>query len=256
MSLGMAVLVGLVAAIQYYDIIATQIFPANYIIYAVIIGALMGDPLTGLVVGSTVQLMSLGVAALGGSSVPNYGMVAVISTALTIATGQPVAVGVAVGIVAGTLWVQLDVVVKIVNGFIARKSQKYCEEKKFKKMEYTLLLCIAVQMPSVFLPTFITCAFGQSVTDFITNYLPGWFTDGLTLATGMLPVVGMALLLGFMPTKKYLGFVAIGFVLAAYLNLSILPVAIIGAAVAYEYYKRQAAATTAAVNAGGMDEDE
>ena len=51
--------------------------------------------------------------------------------------------------------------------------------------------------------------------------------------------------------------VAIGFVLVAYMNLSILPVAIVGAAVAYEYYKRQAASTTETVAVeGGFDEDE
>ncbi len=36
------------------------------------------------------------------------------------------------------------------------------------------------------------------------------------------------MLLTYMPTKKYIGFVAIGFVLVAYMNLSILPVAIVG----------------------------
>ena len=41
------------------------------------------------------------------------------------------------------------------------------------------------------------------------------------------------------------------------MNLSILPVAIVGAAVAYEYYKRQAASTTETVAVeGGFDEDE
>ena len=65
------------------------------------------------------------------------------------------------------------------------------------------------------------------------------------------------MLLTYMPTKKYIGFVAIGFVLVAYMNLSVLPVAIVGAAVAYEYYKRQAASTTETVAVeGGFDEDE
>ncbi len=256
MSIVMALAVAVIAALQYYDIIATQIWAANYMIWAVIMGAVMGDPLTGLIIGATVQLMSLGVAALGGSSVPNYGMVAVISTALTISTGQPMAVGVAVGIAVGTLWVELDVLVKITNGFIVRKSQRYCEHKKFKSMEHMLLLCPVVQMASVFIPTFIVCVFGQSVADFITQSLPSWFTGGLTIATGMLPVVGMALLLGFMPAKKYFGFVAVGFVLSAYLQLGVLPIAILGAAVAFEYYKKQSSAVQTAVSVGRMDEDE
>lgn len=74
---------------------------------------------------------------------------------------------------------------------------------------------------------------------------------GLTIACGMLPVIGIGMLLTYMPTKKYIGFVAIGFVLVAYMNLSVLPVAIVGAAVAYEYYKRQAVSTTETVSVEG-----
>ena len=43
------------------------------VIVGMIAGLIMGDMNTGLVIGGTFQLMSLGVAALGGSSAPNYG---------------------------------------------------------------------------------------------------------------------------------------------------------------------------------------
>ena len=69
-------------------------------------------------------------------------------------------------------------------------------------------------------PTFIILAFGENVTDFIVNSMPAWFTGGLSIACGMLPtVIGIGMLLTYMPTKKYIGFVAIGFVLVAYMNL-------------------------------------
>ncbi len=34
--------------------------------YAVLVGLVMGDPMTALIVGASIQLMSLGVAAIGG----------------------------------------------------------------------------------------------------------------------------------------------------------------------------------------------
>lgn len=43
------------------------------VIVGMIAGLIMGDMNTGLVIGGTFQLMSLGVAALGGASAPNYG---------------------------------------------------------------------------------------------------------------------------------------------------------------------------------------
>lgn len=184
-------------------------------------------------------------------------MAAVVATALTIHTGQDMSVGIAVGIAAGALGVQMDVIAKILNGFVVRKAQKYCMENKFKKMERILYLGPVLFFLSAALPTLIILAFGENVTDFIVNSMPKWFTGGLTIACGMLPVIGIGMLLTYMPTKKYIGFVAIGFVLVAYMNLSVLPVAIVGAAVAYEYYKRQAVSTTETVSVeGGFDEDE
>ena len=249
MAIGFVIAAAVIAGLQYLDNYGPQIITDNYMFYAVLVGAVMGDPKTALIVGASIQLMSLGVAAIGGSSVPNYGMAAVVATALTIHTGQDMSVGIAVGIAAGALGVQMDVIAKILNGFVVRKAQKYCMENKFKKMERILYLGPVLFFLSAALPTLIILAFGENVTDFIVNSMPKWFTGGLTIACGML--------LTYMPTKKYIGFVAIGFVLVAYMNLSVLPVAIVGAAVAYEYYKRQAVSTTETVSVeGGFDEDE
>ena len=136
MAIGFVIAAAVIAGLQYLDNYGPQIITDNYMFYAVLVGAVMGDPKTALIVGASIQLMSLGVAAIGGSSVPNYGMAAVVATALTIHTGQDMSVGIAVGIAAGALGVQMDVIAKILNGFVVRKAQKYCMENKFKKTGY------------------------------------------------------------------------------------------------------------------------
>lgn len=256
MNVFLVLILAIIAGLQYIDSYGTQIWTMNYMLGAVLVGLIMGDPATGLVVGASIQLMSLGVAALGGSSAPNYGMAAIIATALTISSGQDMSVGLAVGIVAGTLGVELDIIVKVLNGFVARASQRYCEKKEFSKMEKILYLGPIMFFLAAAVPTFIVLIFGESVTNFIVNSMPAWFTGGLSIACGMLPVIGMGMLLTYMPAKKYFGFVAVGFVLAAYAGLSVLPIAIVGGAVAYEYYKRQVAQSNAVTVEGGMDEDE
>ena len=52
--------------------------------------------------------------------------------------------------------------------------------------------------------------------------IPAWVTNGLTIAGGMLPVVGIGMLLRYMPVKKYLAYLLAGFVLAGYLKVPIL----------------------------------
>ena len=57
------------------------------VIVGMISGLIMGDMNTGLVIGGTFQLMSLGVAALGGASAPNYGLATIIGTFIAVRTG-------------------------------------------------------------------------------------------------------------------------------------------------------------------------
>ena len=52
-----------------------------------------------------------------------------------------------------------------------------------------------------------------------------------------MPAVGFAMLLNIMLKKEYTAFLIVGFVLAAYLNLDVLAVALLGLSIAlYDYY--------------------
>ena len=51
-----------------------------------------------------------------------------------------------------------------------------------------------------------------------------------------LPVVGIGMLMRYMPIKKFLPFVLIGFVLSAYLSVPVLGIAIVGFAAAFWYF--------------------
>lgn len=249
------VLITFIAFFKTVDYATTQIFTFNSIVYGALVGFVLGDMKIGLLVGGTIQLMSLGIASIGGSSVPDYPTATIIATTLAISTGQGMEAGLAIGLPVGMLGVQLDVMVKIINGFIARKAQNYANSKEFKKMQYVQLLSPILIGLSTAVPVFISITLGKDVVMSLLDAMPEWFTGGLTVAGKILPVVGIATLLRFMPVVKYLEYVLIGFVLAAYLNVPILGVAIIGFALAYKLYKERLKEQTMAY-AGGMDEDE
>lgn len=233
------ILITLIAFLKAVDMYGTQILPFNSIIFGAITGLILGDVKTGLYVGGTIQLMSLGVAGLGGASVPDYQTATIIATVISVASGQGTKVGLAVGVAVGLLGVQFDVIAKILNGFIARKSQAYANQRKFKKMVGILWICPVLIGLTAAIPTFISITLGVDAVNFILKVMPAWFTVGLSIAGGALPVIGMGMLLIYMPAKKYFSFIIVGFVLAAFMKLSILPVALIGGALAYEMYKRK-----------------
>ena len=79
--------------------------------------------------------------------------------------------------------------------------------------------------------------------------MPEWLTGGLSVAGGLLPAVGIAILLRYLPVKKYISFLLLGFFLAAYLSVPMVGVAIFGVAMAVNGNQ-----VVAAANAGGSQE--
>lgn len=82
------ILVILIAAYMAWDNGTGNQITGNWpVTIGLLVGLVMGDVGVGLVIGGTLQLMSLGVAGIGGSSVPEYGVATIVSIYLAIRTG-------------------------------------------------------------------------------------------------------------------------------------------------------------------------
>ena len=219
-------------------------------IVGMICGLILGDLNSGLYIGGTFTLMSLGVAAIGGSSVPDYGVATIIACAFAKTTGQ----GPTIGLPVGMLGVQMDVLFKICNSFIAQRAQRYANEKEFKKMYRILLLCPVMVAVFMSFPTAVALTAGAPIVQAILDVLPAWVTGGLAVAGKLLPGLGIAMLLHYMPAKKYFNYILIGFVVSAYLKIPVLGVALLGTAMAYKFYKDSEERGTAGF-AGGLEDE-
>lgn len=238
-------------------LVITTWFP---IMIALFLGIIMGDMQTAMIIGGTFQLMALGVANIGGSSVPNWGLAALVGIYIAIKTTHNIedakAVDLAVGVPVGMLGIQLDVIAKLLNTYVTHAAQKAANLGNFKKMNRIFWIGPLIFGLSTALPTALCVIFGEQIVKTILTFLPKWFTNGLSIAGSMLPVVGIALLLQVMPAKKYLSMLLIGFVLAGYLNIPILGISIIGFAIAYYFFTTKMSAPTAVTSNGTTTEDE
>ncbi|MHC5373072.1 PTS mannose/fructose/sorbose/N-acetylgalactosamine transporter subunit IIC [Enterococcus sp. LJL120] len=238
-------------------LVVTTWFPIMVALFA---GIIMGDMTTAMVIGGTFQLMALGVANIGGSSVPNWGLAALVGIYVAIRTTNNIeeakAVALAVGVPVGMLGIQLDVLAKILNTYVTHAAQTAANQMNFKKMNRILWLGPVIFGLTTAVPTALCVLFGDRIVNLILNFVPEWFTNGLSIAGSMLPVVGIALLLQVMPVKKYLTMLLLGFVLAAYLNLPILGVSIVGFALAYYFFttEMKKSSPEAATEVGTVDE--
>ena len=164
-------------------------------------------------IGATLQLMSMGVVGLGGASVPNYLITTIITTIVAIQSGQGYEIGLAIGLPVGMLYVNLDILHKILNGYVMRWSQKLVNEKKFSQSLNVLYLHLVLMSLKFLLPVLIVLLAGQTVTEAIVGAMPAWLFNGMTVAGKILPVTGMAMLLNYMPVKKNFLYLCIGFVM-------------------------------------------
>lgn len=216
------ILITLVAYLKMTDFVTFQFFAFNTIVCGWLVGLIMGDAATGLYVGATLQLMSMGVVAVGGSSMPDYPIAAIVATAIACSTGRGMEAGLAIGLPVAMLGVNFDVIYKIFNGFLMHKEMSLIEEGKFQSFLNVVKISPLFYGLCSALPVFLCVAVGPTVVNAV---------------------------LDFMPFSKYWSFLIIGFVLMAYLNVPVLGVGAVGLAAAYEVYKKEMRAATAPAGA-------
>lgn len=236
----------------------------NVVLTGVITGLVVGDLPLGLAIGGTFQLLALGMAAIGGSSIPEYRSAAILVIALASLTGGMDTANsyvVTFGIPVAALTIQLDVVAKMCNSIFQGKIDKAVENGDFKLIQrYNVLGAVSLFMGRA-IPVALGLIVGPSLVSILQEYTPIWLVDGFKVAGAMLPVVGFVVLLKYLPTKENVHFVMLGFALAAYFSLSTTGVAIIGIIIAMLIYKNlnrpyETTSLQSAMNDEGDDYDE
>lgn len=195
-------------------------------------GLIMGDVQTGLIVGGTLNLLVLGVGNFGGSSMPDYMTGALLGTAFAVLSGKGAQFGATLAVPIGLLMIQLDVLARFCNTFLQHRAEKLVKEGKFKSASHMNLYGIIPTSISRMLPVFLALVFGSQFVQNVVNNLPMWLMNGLKTAGGILPALGIAILLRYLPLKKNFAFMLVGFFLAAFLKVPVIGAAIISLAMA------------------------
>lgn len=240
------------------DDLSYKIGMNNCILACLFTGIIVGNPAYGLVVGGTLQMTQLGVGTYGGASVLNITSSGMITTALGAGTSQdPVTFAASIGIALAALFVQLDILARFTNTAFQHVADKYVETGNTKGIVLMNRLGIIPWGLSRALPVFILLLVGKGAVDSLISVIPVWMTNGFKSAGGLLPVVGFAILLRYLPVRKEPEFLILGFILAAYLKVPVLGVGLMGLVAALIVYKMsvQDNAKTATTTGGDDFED-
>lgn len=198
-------------------------------------GLVMGDMATGLAIGASLQLMVLGVGTFGGASRIDATSGAVLATAFSVSQGIDPELAVAtIAVPVAALLVYTDILGRFSTTYFAHRVDAAVERFDYAGIERNYLLGAIPWALSRALPVFLALAFGGEFVDAMVSAIQEyqWIANGLTLAARMLPGLGFAILLHYLPLKRNLHYLAFGFALTAMLTVLYGNVSTLGGAVA------------------------
>lgn len=201
----------------------------------VVVGFILGNPLQGLMIAGSLELMWLGTNAIGAYQPPDVISGAIVGVAIGILSGEGEAAAVAVGITVAMLVQQLDMLVTTLNIFLVHKADEVAENGDFDKITSLHFLGGLNFFLSRAIPVFLCIYFGAPLIENILTVVPAWVLTGLGIASKIIPAVGLAMLLSMMLRKNMWIFFIIGFAFANFMQLSTVAIALFAFAFAGIY---------------------
>ena len=109
------------------------------------------------------------------------------------------------------------------------------EKGDFGAIERWQIVGICLQGVRIAIPAAALCFVPSSVVTGVLNAMPAWLSGGMTVGGGMVAAVGYAMVINMMATKETWPFFALGFVLAAISELTLIALGVIGVVLALIY---------------------
>ena len=235
-SLVQALLIGLWTAFCYSGMLF-GIYTNRALVLSFGVGLILGDVPTALSCGAIAELafMGFGVGA-GGTVPPNPIGPGIIGTlmAITMADVTPET--------ALSLSIPFAVAIQFLQTFVytltsgnqeiatnALKEHKFGKWRLFSN--FTVILFAIVGFILGFLG-----ASSMSLLSQLVALVPQWLLKGLSVAGGMLPGIGFAMIMSVMLEKKFVPFALLGYIAAAYLKMPVIGVALVGCVFALKHY--------------------
>ena len=184
-----AVLIGFIAMFVTFEWMLGTNLGSRPIITGVLVGLVMGDLKTGIILGATLEMVFIGSITLGAAVPPDVITGGILGAAFAISTGKGADVALALAFPIATLYLVVDNLLTLVLlPVFVHKADRYVEEGEFRKMEMMHILGGFVVKS---LPRGIICAaafyLGTPVMNRVLESIPEFVQNGLVAAAGFIP---------------------------------------------------------------------
>ena len=173
------------------------------LIVSTLVGLALGDLEKGLIVGASLELMSLGLVNIGAAAPPDMNMASIIATSFAILSNANAEAALTIAIPISVLGQMLGILMRTILSNLTHAADKFIEQGKFNQARRIhIFYGTGLYALMYFIPIFMAIYFGTNLVTQVVEAIPQWLTDGLTVASKILPAYGFALLLQTMLTKK------------------------------------------------------
>ena len=211
------ILVTLVAAICGMGSVLDERQTHRPLVACTLIGLVLGDLETGIIVGGTLELVALGWMNVGAAMAPDAALASVIATILVIKGGQDKGSALAIAIPVAAAGQVLTIFVRTLTIFLQHKADDFA--------------ALRVAIPTFF----VALVAGTDTVTEALNAIPEVVTRGLQIAGGFIVVVGYAMVINMMRAGALMPFFFLGFVIASFTNYNLVGLGILGTCLAMIY---------------------
>lgn len=230
MSITKALLLALWAGYCSFDDQGPQMLRRPLLISPVV-GLIMGDLTTSLVIGGTLELMWMGLGNMAGYTTPDMILGTIVGTTFAISSGDGnIATGVALATTVAVLAQQLLYALGFIRQFFAPWADRLAESGNFDSLLQIQFAGAMFQFLARAIPAFLVVYLGSGIVDRLMAAIPSNVLAALNTASGVLPAVGLSILMTIIMKKGMWAFLILGFVLNAYLGLNTMSVTLISLA--------------------------
>lgn len=206
------------------------------LIACTLIGLVLGDIKSGIIIGGTLEMIALGWMNIGAAVAPDAALASIISTILVILGQQPIGSGIALAIPIAAAGQILTIIVRTVTIAFQHTADTMAERGNYTALSLLHITALMLQAMRVALPaTIVGISVGTETVHQILNAIPEVVTHGLNIAGGIIVVVGYAMVINMMQSKHLMPFFYLGFVITAFTSFNLVALGIIGVIMAILY---------------------
>lgn len=228
------VIKALLVAVVYYILVLLQKFFANSmtdrpIVIGPAVGLVLGDPVTGTLIGAQLEVIYLGVVSVGGAQATDAMYATAMAAALAIMTGMPSEAAIAIAIPLGFIGLFLLQVTRLFFAAMCPTLDRLAVNDREKAYCTVYIVEMLVGYALAPITVFIALSAGAQATQAFIDSLPTFIMTGMQAAGGMLPALGLGILMSMIWDNRMAVYFMLGFACVIYLNLPMVGLAIVAA---------------------------